>query len=92
MDKDVLIVSRIEAGSTMGDEEVIERAKACLKLGVDVILPQARLPQSKFGVRSKEEIKQLYKAIGAPDVPIWAIGIHGVAANFGGKRVGGRGS
>jgi methylisocitrate lyase len=86
MDKDVVIVARIEAASTMGDEEAIARAKACLKLGVDVILPQARLPQSKFGVRSKEEIKQLYKAIGAPDIPIWAIGVHGVAANFGVKE------
>ena len=84
-DKNVLIVARIEAGSTMGDEEVVERAKACLKLGVDVILPQARLPQSKYGVRSKEEIKQLYKAIGAPEVPIWAIGVHGVAATFDAK-------
>jgi methylisocitrate lyase len=86
MDKDVVIVARIEAASTMGDEEAIERAKACLKLGVDVILPQARLPQSKFGVRSKEEIKELYKAIGAPDVPIWAIGVHGIAASFGVKE------
>ena len=81
-DKDVLIVARIEAASTMGDEEAIARAKALLKLGVDVILPQARLPQSKFGVRNREEIRQLYKAIGAPDVPIWAIGVHGVAATF----------
>jgi methylisocitrate lyase len=83
MDKDVVIVARIEAASTMGDEEAIARAKACLNLGVDVILPQARLPQSKYGVRTKEEIKELYKAIGAPEVPIWAIGVHGVAANFG---------
>jgi methylisocitrate lyase len=81
-DKDVLIVARIEAGSTMGDEEVIARAKALLNIGVDVILPQARLPQSKFGVRNREEIKQLYKAIGAPAVPIWAIGVHGIAATF----------
>jgi len=84
-DKDVVIVARIEAGSTMGDEEVVERAKACLKLGVDVILPQARLPQSKFGVRSKEEIKQLYKAIGAPEVRIWGMGSQGAAADFAAK-------
>jgi len=81
-DKDVIIVARIEAGSTLGDEEVVERAKACLKLGVDVILPQARLPQSKFGVRRKEEIRQLYKAIGTPDVWIWGIGGRGDAAEF----------
>ncbi len=84
-DKDVVIVARIEAGSTMGDDEVVKRAKACLKLGVDVILPQARLPQSKFGVRSKEEIKQLYKAIGAPNVWIWGMGSQGAAADFAAK-------
>ena len=81
-DKDVVVVARIEAGSTLGDEEVVARAKACLKLGVDVILPQARLPKSKFGLRSKEEIRQLYKAIGAPDVWIWAIAGQGAAADF----------
>jgi len=34
----------------------------------------------------KKKIKELYKAIGAPEVPIWAIGVHGVAANFGVKE------
>ena len=81
-DKDVIVVARIEAGSTLGDEEVVARAKACLKLGVDVILPQARLPKSKFGLRSKEEIRRLFKAIGAPDVMIWAIAGQGAAADF----------
>ena len=81
-DKDVVVVARIEAGSTLGDEEVVARAKACLDLGVDVILPQARLPKSKFGLRSKAEIKQLYKAIGTPKVWIWAIAGQGVAADF----------
>jgi 2-methylisocitrate lyase-like PEP mutase family enzyme len=81
-DKDVVVVARIEAGSTLGDDEVIERAKACLNLGVDVILPQARLPKSKFGLRSKEEIRQLYKAIGTPKVWIWAIAGQGAAAAF----------
>jgi 2-methylisocitrate lyase-like PEP mutase family enzyme len=81
-DKDVVVVARIEAGSTLGDEEVVARAKACLKLGVDVILPQARLPKSKFGLRSKEEIRQLYKAIGTPKVWIWAIAGQGAAADF----------
>ncbi len=84
-DKDVIVVARIEAGSTLGDDEVVARAKACLKLGVDVILPQARLAKSKFGLRSREEIKQLYKAIGAPEVKIWAIGGQGVAAGFSAK-------
>jgi len=85
VDKDVVVVARIEAGSTLGDEEVVARAKACLDLGVDVILPQARLPKSKFGLRTKEEIKHLYKAIGAPDVRIWAIAGQGVAADFSAK-------
>ena len=85
MDKDVLIVSRIEAGSTLGDEEVVERAKACLTLGVDVVLPQARPPQSTFGVRTKDEIRQLYRLIGAPEALIWAIGGYGVAADFAAK-------
>ena len=53
--------------------------------GRDGCLPLVPRPQSKFGVRSKEEIKQLYKAIGAPEVPIWAIGVHGVAATFDAK-------
>jgi 2-methylisocitrate lyase-like PEP mutase family enzyme len=84
-DSDVLVVARIEAGSTLGDDEVIERAKACLKLGVDIILPQARIPQSKFGIRTKEEIRQLYQAIGAPDVWIWGMGSIGAAADFAAK-------
>ena len=85
-DKDVVVVARIEAGSTLGDDEVIERAKACLNLGVDVILPQARLPKSKFGLRSKKEIRQLYKAIGTPKVWIWAIAGQGAAAAFTAKN------
>jgi 2-methylisocitrate lyase-like PEP mutase family enzyme len=55
MGKDVLIVSRIEARSTPGDEDVIERAKACVTSGVNVILLQARPPQLKFGVRIKDD-------------------------------------
>ena len=84
-DKDVLVVARIEAGSTLGDEEVVERAKSCLKLGAEVVLPQARLAKSKFGLRSKEEIRQLYKAIGAPEVKIWAIGGQGAGAELNAK-------
>lgn len=84
-DKDVVVVSRIEAGSTLGDEEVVARAKACLKLGVDVILPQARLPKSKYGLRTKTEIEQLFKAIGAPEVMIWGMAGQGPAADFSAK-------
>jgi 2-methylisocitrate lyase-like PEP mutase family enzyme len=81
-DKDIVIVARIEAGSTLGDDEVLWRAKACLDLGVDVILPQARLAKSKYGVRTRKEIKQLFTAIGAPKVWIWGMGGQGVAADF----------
>jgi 2-methylisocitrate lyase-like PEP mutase family enzyme len=84
-DKDVVVVARIEAGSTLGDDEVVARAKACLKLGVDVILPQARLVTSKYGLRTKKEIQLLYKAIGAPEVMIWGMAGQGAAADFSAK-------
>jgi len=72
LDKDFVVVARIDAGNSLGDEEVLARAKACVKLGADVILPMPILPTSKyFGKRNKETIKQLYKAIGAP---IWGGG------------------
>lgn len=70
-DKDVVIAAVIEAGAMMGDDEVLARAKACVKLGVDVIFPHSIPPQSKFGVRTLARIKQLYKAIGTPDVMVW---------------------
>ena len=75
-DKDFVIVARIDSGAKLGDEEVLIRAKECLKLGVDVILPHFRPPESKFGERNKETLKQLYKKIGAPDVWIWGMGPH----------------
>lgn len=70
-DKDVLIVAVIEAGALMGDDEVLARAKACVKLGVDVIFPHSIPKQSKFGERDLPRLKKLYKAIGAPEVMIW---------------------
>ena len=73
-DKDFVIIARIDAGATLGDEEVVARAKACTKLGIDVILPHFRPPQSKFGERNKATLKQLYKKIGAPEVLIWGMG------------------
>jgi 2-methylisocitrate lyase-like PEP mutase family enzyme len=73
-DKDFVLVARIDSGAKLGDEEVLIRAKECLKLGVDVILPHFRPPESKFGERNKETLKQLYKKIGAPDVWIWGMG------------------
>ena len=48
-DKDFVIVARIDAAATLGDEEMLARAKGCVKLGVDVILPYLIPPESKFG-------------------------------------------
>jgi methylisocitrate lyase len=73
-DKDFIIIARIDAGATLGDEEVIARAKACHELGVDIIYPHARPPESKFGERDKETLRQLYRTIGAPQVLIWGQG------------------
>ncbi len=73
-DKDFLIVARIDALATLGAEETVARAKACLKLGADMILPQCLgFPRSSTE-SLKERMRQLYKAIGAPDVPIWGTG------------------
>ncbi len=73
-DKDFVIVARIDAAATLGDEELLVRAKACVKLGVDVILPHAIPPAAKFKERGKETLKQLYKKVGAPEVKIWGMG------------------
>jgi 2-methylisocitrate lyase-like PEP mutase family enzyme len=79
-DKDFVIVARIDAAATLGDEEMLVRAKACVELGVDVILPQAIPAASKFKERDKGTLKQLFKAIGAPDVLIWGMGPSDFAA------------
>jgi methylisocitrate lyase len=77
MDKDFLIFARIDAGALMGDEEVVARAQALVKMGVDVIVPHQRPPESKYGRRDKETLRKLYKQIGAPDVWIWGMGTDG---------------
>ena len=66
--KDFVIIARIDAGATMGDAEVIARAQACFKLGVDVVLPHAIPPESKYPRKDKAGLTKLYKAIGAPGV------------------------
>ena len=73
-DKDFIIVARIDAAATLGDDEMLARAKACVELGVDVILPHAIPPAAKFKERGKETLKQLYKKVGAPEVMIWGMG------------------
>jgi len=77
MDKDFLIFARIDAGALNGDDEVVARAKALVKMGVDVIVPHQRPPQSKYGIRNKAIMKKLFKQIGAPKVWIWGMGPHG---------------
>jgi len=74
-DKDFFVVARLDTATTLGDEEMVARAKACVKLGVDAICPMNIPAKSKyFGKRNKETIKQLYKEIGAPEVTIWGGG------------------
>ena len=80
VDKDFVIVARIDAGATLGDEEVIARAKACTELGVDVIFPHSVSPELKFDQKDKEKLGQFYKAMGAPEVMIWCLGPHGSTA------------
>jgi len=74
LDKDFLIFARLDDGALTGDDEVVARAKALIKMGVDVIVPHQRPPESKYGARDKATLKALYKRIGAPDVWIWGMG------------------
>jgi len=62
-DKDLIIVARIDAAATLGDEEMLARAKACVKLGVDVILPHGIPPGAKFKERNKETLKKLTRRL-----------------------------
>ena len=73
-DKNFLIMARIDAGATLGDEEMVARAKASVELGADVIIPHSIPAASKFPERNKDTLKRLFKTIGAPDVLIWGMG------------------
>ena len=79
-DKDFIIIARIDAGAMMADAEVIARAKACIKLGVDIILPHAIPPESKYPRKDKAGLTKLYKAIGAPEAKIWCNGLKKITA------------
>jgi 2-methylisocitrate lyase-like PEP mutase family enzyme len=79
-DKDFIIIARIDAGAMMADAEVIARAKACIKLGVDIILPHAIPPESKYPRKDKAGLTKLYKAIGAPEAKIWCNGLKNITA------------
>ena len=78
--KDFVIIARIDAGAIIGDEEAIARAKACVKLGVDIIQPQTPPPQAAYKEKDKEGLRQLYRAMGAPQTAIWGMGPHGFTA------------
>jgi methylisocitrate lyase len=74
-DKDFVICARTDAAPTLGAEEMVARAKACMELGVDMILPQSitsLVPKS--GGNAKDTFRKYYKMIGAPNVPIWGTG------------------
>jgi len=38
-DRDFVVCARIDAAATLGVEETVARAKACVTLGVDMIFP-----------------------------------------------------
>jgi methylisocitrate lyase len=74
-DKDFFICARIDAFRTLGVEEMLARAKAAVKIGVDMVLPhgvQEMSPNS--GASIKDNLKKIYKKIGAPKVWIWGSG------------------
>ena len=73
-DKDFIIIASLDAGVQVGDEDVIIRSKACVKLGVDVIFPHHRPLGLKKGVSDKEILMKLFKKMGAPEVLIWGVG------------------
>jgi 2-methylisocitrate lyase-like PEP mutase family enzyme len=74
-DKDFVICARTDAAPVLGAEEMLARVKASIELGVDMVLPQSIesiVPKSPEG--AKEAFKKYYKAMGAPEVLIWASG------------------
>ena len=74
-DKDFVICARTDAAPTLGAEEMLARVKACIELGVDMVLPQSMeyiVPKDKES--AKEAFSKYYKAMGAPDVLIWGVG------------------
>ena len=73
-DKDFVIAAKIDSAAALGDDEVLARAKACIELGVDVIFPTFRPPESKNKENGKNSLMQLYKKVGAPEVLIWGMG------------------
>jgi methylisocitrate lyase len=74
-DKDFFICARIDAFRTLGVEEMSARAKAAVKIGVDMVLPHGVQEMSlNSGASIKDNLKKIYKKIGAPKVWIWGSG------------------
>jgi len=74
-DKDFVICARTDAAPVLGAEEMLARVKACVELGVDIVLPQSiesLIPKS--GADTREIFKKYYQAMGAPEVLIWGVG------------------
>jgi methylisocitrate lyase len=74
-DSDFIICARTDAAPVLGAEEMLARVKACVELGVDVVLPHSMesiIPKTAVSV--KEVFKKYYKAMGAPNVFIWGSG------------------
>jgi len=74
-DRDFVICARTDSAPVLGAEEMLARVKACVELGVDMVLPQSIesiVPKTLGSV--KEAFKQYYKAMGAPNVFIWGSG------------------
>jgi methylisocitrate lyase len=74
-DRDFVICARTDSAPVLGAEEMLARVKACVELGVDMVLPQSIesiVPKTSGSV--KEAFKQYYKAMGAPNVFIWGSG------------------
>jgi methylisocitrate lyase len=74
-DRDFVICARTDSAPVLGADEMLARVKACVELGVDMVLPQSIesiIPKTSGSV--KEAFKQYYKAMGAPNVFIWGSG------------------
>ena len=79
-DKDFIIAARIDCAAKLGDDEMIARAKACLELGADVIFALPAPSEAKTKEVGKENLKQFYKKIGAPEVMVWGMGLDNMTA------------
>ena len=74
-DRDFVICARTDSAAVLGAEEMLARVKACVELGVDMVLPQSIekvIPKTEAD--EKEAFRTFNRAMGAPDVLILGIG------------------